>query len=150
MTRPTLVLALAVLVLATSGCGHKGSVVAPELVRPEPPTEVAASSTPDGVRLTWTRPTKYTGGQRMRDLGSFVIERADAETPTKFARVGTVELQDQTRFRQERRLAYTDREVTPEREYVYRVTARTVDGYDSPAAGPVTVRFTRAAASPGR
>jgi hypothetical protein len=134
----------AVLLLLASACGHKGAVTAPELVRPEPPTNLAASTTPEGVRLTWTRPTKYTGGQRMRDLGSFIVERTDADaSPPKFDRVGTVELRDQTRFRQDRRLEYTDATVEPEREYVYRVRARTVDGYDSPWAGPAKVRFTK-------
>jgi hypothetical protein len=136
--------ALAVLALLLAGaCGHKGPVVAPELVRPEPPTDVAAAPTPEGVRLTWTRPTKYAGGQRMRDLGSFLVERADADAePPAFARVGTIELQDQTRLRQERRFAFVDYGVEPGRSYVYRVTARTLDGYTSAAAGPVRVRFT--------
>jgi hypothetical protein len=130
------------LVLAALGCGNKGAVIAPELVSPEPPTDLAASPTPDGVRLTWTRPTKYTGGQRMRDLGSFIIERAvvaDA-SPLEFQRVGTIELQDQTRFRQDRRLEYTDTSVVADHEYVYRVRARTVDGYDSPWSGPAKAR----------
>ena len=136
-------LLVAGLLLVAPGCGRKGPVLAPELVRPEPPTELAASPTPEGVRLTWTRPVRYTGGQRMRDLGSFVIERADADTTApQFTRVGTLELRDQTRFRQERRLTYTDRDVRAGGQYVYRVTARTIDGYDSAAAGPVAVRFT--------
>jgi hypothetical protein len=133
-------LAVAGVVLAASACGHKGGVQPPELVRPEPPTDLTATSTPDGVRIGFTRPTKYTGGQRMRDLGSFIVERADAEaSPSEFVRVGSIELQDQTRFRQERRLEYVGRDVPPGREYVYRVRARTVDGYESPWAGPVRV-----------
>jgi len=136
-------LLVAGLVLGAPGCGNKSALIAPELVRPEPPTELAAASTPEGVRLMWTRPTKYSGGQRMRDLGSFIIERADADSsPPVFVSAGTVQLQDQTRYRQERRLEYIDKGVTPEREYIYRVRARTLDGYDSPWAGPAKVRFT--------
>jgi hypothetical protein len=131
-------------VVLAAACGHKGGVMPPELVRPEPPTDLAASSTQDGVRVSWTRPTKYTGGQRMRDLGSFIIERTDAEeSPPKFVRVGTIELQDRTRFRQERRFQWVDQNVTPGQEYVYRVRARTLDGYESPWAGPAKVRFTK-------
>jgi hypothetical protein len=131
-------------VLAAAACGHKGGITAPELVRPEPPTDLAASTTQDGVRITWTRPTKYTGGQRMRDLGSFIVERTDAAvSPPRFEHVGTVELQDRTRFRQERRFQWVDQSVTPGQEYVYRVRARTLDGYESPWAGPAKVRFTR-------
>ena len=130
--------------LAAPACGHKGGVMAPELVRPEPPTDLAASSSADGVRITWTRPTKYTGGQRMRDLGSFVVERTDAAaSPPKFERIATIELQDRTRMRQERRFQWVDQDVTAGQEYVYRVRARTLDGYESPWAGPVKTRFTK-------
>ena len=142
-------LLIAGLAMLAAACGHKNSVIAPELVRPEPPTDLAAISTPDGVRLTWTRPTKYAGGQRMRDLGQFIIERADAETtPLWFVDAGTVELMDQTRYRQERRIQYVDQGVTPGHEYIYRVRARTADGYDSPWAGPARVRFKPGAAAP--
>jgi hypothetical protein len=142
-------LLVAGLVLLGPGCGQKGAVRAPELVRPEPPTDVAANSTAEGVRLTWTRPTRYTGGQRMRDLGSFAIERADGETsPLEFVSAGKLDLQDQTRFRQQRRLEYVDKGVTPGHEYVYRIRARTLDGYDSPWTGPVRVRFAAANGGP--
>jgi hypothetical protein len=81
----------------------------------------------------------------MRDLGSFLIERADTESsPLTFEPAGTVELLDQTRYRQERRLEYIDRGVIPGQEYIYRVRARTLDGYDSPWTGPTRVRFTGA------
>jgi hypothetical protein len=131
-------------VMLAAACGSKGGVMPPELVRPEPPTDLAASSMQDGVRVSWTRPTKYTGGQRMRDLGSFVVERADAAaSPSKFERIATIELQDRTRVRQERRFQWVDQDATSGQEYVYRVRARTLDGYDSPWAGPVKTRFTR-------
>lgn len=136
-------LVVAGVVLAAAACGQKGGVMPPELVRPEPPTDLAATSTQDGVRVSWTRPTKYSGGQRMRDLGSFIVERTDAAvSPPKFERVGTIELQDETRFRQERRFQWVDQNVTPGEEYVYRVRARTLDGYESPWAGPAKARFT--------
>jgi hypothetical protein len=78
-----------------------------------------------------------------------VIERADAETsPPVFVTAGTVELQDRTRYRQERRLEYTDTGVAPEGEYIYRVRARTLDGYDSSWAGPARVRFRPGPAEP--
>jgi hypothetical protein len=79
----------------------------------------------------------------MRDLGSFVIERADAEaSPLAFVSAGRLDLQDQKRIRQERRLEYLDKGVTPGHEYVYRVRARTLDGDESPWTGAAKVRFT--------
>jgi len=131
-----------VLALGIAACGRKSRPLPPELVRPEPPTELTAIATPEGVRLTWLRPLRYSGGRRINDLGGFAIERAPGEgAPPAFTRVGTVELTDQTRFRKERRMEWTDRAVEPGRRYLYRVTAYTLDGYRSALAGPVGVRF---------
>jgi len=143
-----LVLVAAVALLAP-GCGHKGAVLAPELVRPEPPTDFDAASTPDGVRLTWTRPTRYAGGARMRDLGSFRIERADADvSPLEFSFAGELEMKDQARYQQQRRLEFFDGDVLPEHQYIYRIRARTLDGYESPWAGPARVRVRPGSAAP--
>ena len=135
-------LVLAVLALGVPACGQKGRLQAPELVRPEPPGELGAIVIPDGVRLGWLRPLRYSGGGRMNDLGGFSIERAPGDGgPPGFRQVGTVTLDDQNRFRKERRLEWVDRDVQPGERYLYRVTAVTLDGYRSPFAGPVSVRF---------
>lgn len=138
--------ALSAIALLVAACGQKGRPLAPELVRPLPAEDLAAIVVPEGVRLTWQRPLRYSGGQRMNDLGGFTIERAaaDGETPA-FASVGTLALQDQTRFRKERRLEWVDKAVQPGMRYLYRVTAFTVDGYRSAPAGPVRVQFGPAA-----
>jgi hypothetical protein len=136
----TLLLCTAV---ASAACGHKNRPVAPELVRPEPPANLAAVSTPEGVRLTWLRPEKYSGGRRMNDLGGFVIERATVSEggESHFDKVGTLALQDQNRFRKDRRLEWVD--TTPQRgmRYAYRVIAFTLDGYRSAPVGPVSLLF---------
>jgi hypothetical protein len=127
-----------------AACGHKARPTAPELVRPETPENVAAIVTPDGIRVSWLRPQRYTGGGRMNDLGGFTIERATAvgegQTPA-FRKVGTVTLEDQTRFRKERRLEWIDKDVTRGTRYLYRVIAVTLDGYHSAAGGPVAVSY---------
>ena len=69
--------------LVLFACGHKNRPVAPELVRPEAPEQLTAIATPDGVRLGWLRPLRYSGGQRMNDLRGFVIERAMDAGPTR-------------------------------------------------------------------
>lgn len=139
MSRTTSLLLGGVLLLAA--CGRKSAPVAPELVRPGVAENLTAIATPEGVRLTWLRPERYSGGQRMNDLRGFVIERAPGEgAPPAFAAVGRVELDDQTRFRKERRIAWVDREVAPGARYLYRVVALTLDGYRSAAVGPVAVR----------
>jgi hypothetical protein len=132
-------LALAMLVLA---CGRKAAPIAPELARPDPAENLAAIATPAGVKLTWLRPVKYSGGQRMNDLAGFDIDRApgDGGTPT-FVEVGTLEVPEQTRFRKERHVEWVDTTATPGARYLYRVRARTLDGSESAPAGPVAVRF---------
>jgi len=142
--------ALAALVLAALACGHKGPPVAPELVRPGVAENLTGIATPEGVRLTWLRPQHYSGGQRMNDLGGFTIERAPAAEGVApvFRKVGTLELEDQTRFRKERRLEWVDKSAEPGQRYLYRVIAFTLDGDRSAAAGPIAVRFGPAEEAP--
>lgn len=141
---------LVLLALALSACGRKNVPVAPQLVRPEPPEALSAIATSEGVRLTWLRPTRYSGGQRMDDLEGFVIERgAPAEAGTVgFQKIGALELEDRTRFRKERRLEWLDKDVRPGERYLYRVTSYTLDGYRSAPAGPVAVQYGPPAGSP--
>ena len=119
--------------LVVAACGVKNRPLPPELVQPEPPTGLVAASRPEGVRLTWRRPTKYSGGKHMRDLGGFEIDRAAGVDGLDFGRVGTVELTDQTRFRQERMMEWTDTSAVAGTTYRYRVVAYTTDGYRSSA-----------------
>jgi len=139
--------AAALAVLAVLACGHKSPPVAPELVRPEPAEHLTAIATPDGVRLSWLRPLRYSGGQKMNDIGDFAIERATG-TAAAFTRVGRVEVTDQTRFRKERHIEWTDKDVTPGERYLYRVTAETLDGYRSAPAGPVAIQYGPPAETP--
>jgi hypothetical protein len=135
-------LVLVALTLVLPACGRKAPPVRPELVRPEQPENLSAIVTPDGVRLTWLRSLRYSGGGRMNDLGGFLIERAPGEGgPPEFRKVGTVTVEDQDRFRKERRMEWLDKDVRPGDRYLYRVIAETLDGYKSPPAGPVSVQF---------
>jgi hypothetical protein len=128
---------LAVLAL-TVACGVKGKPLAPELVQPTPPSGLVAKSLTEGIRLTWRRPTEYSGGKHMRDLAGFDVERADGDVAT-FAKVGTVELTDQTRFQQEKSITWTDTSAVAGTTHRYRVVARTLDGYRSVPSEPVTL-----------
>jgi hypothetical protein len=131
-----------------AACGNKTPLRPPEAVQPRPATSLVASSAKEGVVLTWRRPTEYTGGARMTDLGGFEIERAPAEGPADFARIGRLELDDQKRFRPQRELTWTDTTAVAGTRYRYRVFAFTLDDYQSAAAGPVTVLFDPTKAPP--
>jgi hypothetical protein len=127
-----LVVVLAVAV-AGGACGYKSSPTAPELVRPTPPPGLRARSMPEGIALSWRRPTRYSGGRRMRDLGGFEISRAAGDA-VEYTQVDRMELDDQMRFRPEDDFGWTDRDVVAGERYRYRVVSFTLDGYRSPAA----------------
>jgi len=132
---------LLLVALVVFACGRKAPPVAPETVRPEAPDNLTATVAADGVLLGWDRPVRYSGGQRMNDLGSFDIQRAAAdEASPRFLKVGTFEVEDRLRFRKERHLEWTDKTVEPGQRYLYRVIAVTLDRYRSAPAGPVAVR----------
>ena len=102
--------ATAVLILALAACGRRSPPLPPELVQPLPPTSLVARSIADGVEVAWHRPDKYSGGQHMRDLGGFDIERALVDGPGAgiFVRVDHLELTDQYRFRIDPRIQWID------------------------------------------
>src|SRR5262249_57452684 len=110
---------------------------------PVAPTSLVARSMADGVEVAWHRPDKYSGGQHMRDLGGFDIERAPVDGPQAgtFVLVNHMELTDQYRFRIDPRTQWIDHDVEAGTRYQYRVTAFTLHGYRSSTAGPVSVHY---------
>ena len=65
--RPIVALAL-MLVLLSVGCGKKGDPRAPELATPRVIQNLAATQTPDGVALTWSRPTEYVDEEAQQKM----------------------------------------------------------------------------------
>lgn len=130
---------IAVLLLAA--CGNKTPPLPPEVVSPQEPAALAGTSTTGGVQLVFRRPTETIGGKRMNDLGGFQIERAP-EDGVQFVQIGDFQLSDEQRYRQNRRLEWTDATAVPGETYLYRVIAYTLDGYHSTPAGPIKVTFT--------
>jgi hypothetical protein len=111
------------------GCGVKSAPIAPELVRPAQITDLRAVADPNGIKLLWERPTHYSGGRTMRDLGGFVIMRAEASGPL----TALVELPvtDRERFAPQHQFSYIDNETTLGHDYRYQIIAKTTDGYVS-------------------
>jgi hypothetical protein len=140
--------AVSALVLLAA-CGVRTRPLPPELVQPQPPTQLVATSVPEGIRLAWRRPSSYSGGQHMRDLGRFDVERAPGTDGGTFAPVAVVEVTDQFRFRQEKTFDWTDTDTEVGATYRYRVIAVTLDDYRSAPGGPVTVERRAIAPKPG-
>jgi len=141
------VVALAIACGLLAACGNKTMLRPPEAVKPTPPAALDASSAKDGVLLSWRRPTQYTGGAKMSDLGGFEIERASADGG-EFANVGRIELDDQKRFRPQRDITWTDTSAVAGSRYRYRVISFTLDGYESVPSGTATVLFDPSKAPP--
>ncbi len=120
---------LAGALLLFAGCGIKSRPLPPSEVRPQRTTDLAAVSVSNGIRIRWSRPERYTGGGRMRDLGKFEILRAsEGGEPRMVADIAVTDLQ---RFRQERHFSYLDIDTEVGRRYRYQIISVTTDGYES-------------------
>jgi hypothetical protein len=109
------------------GCGVKSAPVAPEYARPERILSLRAQAAVGGIKLTWQRPSHYTGGHAMRDLSGFVLMRAEADGP--MTALVKIPVTDQERFQLEDEFSYLDRETQMGDRYRYSVIAETRDGY---------------------
>jgi hypothetical protein len=129
----SIVALLFALFVVAAACGKKGPPRAPELVMPEPITDLKAEVQPKVIALTWSRPTRYVGGKELRDLVGFVIFRKDVATscptcPAPYRELVSLGVEDQERFVKKKRFAFADRELSRDRIYYYRVFSQLRDG----------------------
>jgi hypothetical protein len=129
--------AVAWMALLVIACGRKTIVRPPELVAPARIANLSAANGVDGIHLAWRRPTTYVDGSRMSDLGAFRIERSSAGAP--FVQIAIVAITDRNRLRQERRMRWTDADVTVGETYAYRVISITTDEYVSDPSNVATI-----------
>ena len=119
------------------GCGVKSVPIPPEAARPAKILNLEGTSSNNGIRLTWSRPENYAGGQKMRDLGGFTISRSTGDAP--FQKIGEIPVTDQGRFQVERTFTYTDTATELGSTYRYQVISNTTDGYHSESSNIATV-----------
>ncbi|HTT75961.1 MAG TPA: hypothetical protein VMF50_08275 [Candidatus Binataceae bacterium] len=113
-----------------AACGVKSAPIPPEKARPERITSLTAASVQDGVMLRWDRPTTYAGGNKMRDLGGFVIMRAEGNT-AEMEPLVEIPVTDLERFQVQMRFNYDDIETKIGSHYRYAIISETTDGYRS-------------------
>lgn len=141
--RPLVAVALMFVLLAL-GCGKKGDPRAPELAAPRVIDNLTATQTPNGVALTWTKPTQYVDGRAITDLTSFVIFRKDmsptcVDCPVPYRPLTTVDVEDQERFVKQKQYRYVDEEVQDKMTYRYRVSSQLKDGSLSEPSNEVEI-----------
>jgi len=141
--RPLVAVAL-MFVLLSLGCGKKGDPRAPELVAPRVIDNLTATQTPNGVVLTWTKPTQYVDGRAITDLTSFVIFRKDmsptcVDCPVPYRPLTTLDVEDQERFVKQKQYRYVDEEVQDKMTYRYRVSSQLKDGSLSEPSNEVEI-----------
>jgi hypothetical protein len=139
------VLWLTVLVLiGFTACGKKGDPRAPELATPKIISNLTARSAPDGVALTWSRPTEYVDGTDLKDLASFVIFRKElspscVDCPVPYRQLTTLNVEDREKFVRQKQYRFDDREVRPKTIYRYRVASQLYDGSLSAPSNEVEI-----------
>jgi hypothetical protein len=137
--RVLLVTSLILSAVAVLGaCGVKSAPVPPEKARPETITSLTATSVQDGILLRWNRPLTYAGGNTMRDLGGFVIMRAEGDT-AQMQPLVEVPVTDRERFQVEMVFTYDDLETQIGAHYRYAIIAETTDGYRSDPSNAVEI-----------
>ena len=122
-----------VALLLVSACGKKGAPRAPGLTEPETIRDLRVNVGSGGIVLTWSRPTHYVDGKRLRDLAGFVIFRKEIssacpECPVPYRERVTILVEDLEKFIKKRKFRFVDRELTPQATYRYRVFSRLLDG----------------------
>lgn len=122
--------AAAVMAIAmASACGAKSRPIPPELTHPDRVNDLAAKPDPKGIRLTWSRPMKYSGGAALKDLAGFRLLRAEGDG--SLADLAELPITDQERFQKVHRFAYVDTTAQMGHSYRYTMIAETSDGYQS-------------------
>jgi len=124
------IVAAAVMAIAMApGCGAKDRPIPPELTHPERINDLSAKPDPKGIRLTWSRPMKYSGGAALKDLAGFRLMRA--EGAGSLIELAELPVTDQERFQKVHRFVYVDTTAQMGRSYRYMMVAETADGYQS-------------------
>jgi len=141
--KPLLIVVLLIAAM-TSACGKKSDLRAPELAAPKPINNLSARPAPDGVTLTWNRPTEYIDGNEIKDLASFVIFRKEIapnclDCPVPYRQLRIVNVEDREKFVKQKQYRYDDQEVRANAVYRYRVSAQLFDGSLSAPSNEVEI-----------
>ena len=123
--------------LTLIACGLKADPRGADQVRPKTITSLAGELATDGVHLAWQRPATYVNGQRMDDIGGFLVFRGLPQQQAE--QIAEVPVADRDRFRPEKKFEYVDKQAAKGQTYYYRVITYTLDKYFSGPSNQVSV-----------
>lgn len=124
-------------VLLLAACGLKADPRGVDQIRPRTISSLTGLLATDGVHLTWQRPATYVNGQRMDDLGGFLVFRGSQGQQAE--QLAEIPVTDRDRFRPEKMFEYVDKQVGKGATVYYRVISFTTDKYYSFPSNQVTV-----------
>ena len=130
-------IALLLLIASGAACGLKADPRGVDQVRPKTIASLSGAAQADGVHLEWQRPAAYANGQRMDDLGGFLVFRGLPGEEAK--EIANIAVADRERFRPEKTFNYVDKEASKTGTYYYRVISYTTDAYYSLPSNQVTI-----------
>lgn len=133
---PRLIVLLSLFALG-AGCGLKADPRGADQVRPRIITSLVSQPEADGVHLAWKRPATYVNGQRLDDLGGFLVFRGVPDQQAE--QIAEIPVTDRERFRPEKKFEYVDKTVAKGGRYYYRVITYTLDKYYSQPSNMVAV-----------
>ncbi len=145
------------LVLPFTGCGKKGSPVAPEAHFPAPVTDLKAWPKEASVFLGWTIPNKNTDESKLEDLLGFRVFRESRplkgscyDCPFQFQIVAEIDIDYPRGARVEGgRVLWQDMAIQPQHEYNYYVLAYSSYLVPSPRSNLVKVFWDEPPPAPG-
>jgi hypothetical protein len=114
------------------------------LATPRVIENLRAASAPNGVALTWSRPTEYVDGSELKDLVGFAIFRKDisptcVDCPVPYRPLTTVDIEDREKFVKQKQYRYLDEEAQQKMIYRYRVSSQLKDGSLSEPSNEVEI-----------
>lgn len=131
-------------VLLLSGCGRKTTPVPPETAVPAPIAGLTVELDPQGITLHWPWPLKTERGASLRQVGEFVIERAEnsaddfcVDCPLRYQTIASQAGGPLPERPETAALSYRDQNLRPGYHYSYRVRSSLGWRVISAPSGPV-------------
>jgi len=138
---------LFILFALVEGCGVKAPPIPPDVVVPEPISDLQGRVREGDLYLRWSVPRENMDGSKPVDLVSFRILRRDEkggciDCPGEFKVRADLDLRRKDEYRQEQDImSWKDKDLEQGILYIYKVRSINHWGYASPASNEVVIQW---------